>query len=91
MLAYDENNMLCEYEENGFIAACSNCHKLYRHTVSEQISGLREREYDNCPYCGYENGSSMSDECSNSKLREEDLRRLKKKSLLDVVINYCHE
>ena len=53
MLAYDENNVLCEYEENRFIAVCSNCHKLYHRTVSEQIPGFREREYDNCPYCGY--------------------------------------
>ena len=59
MLAYDENNVLCEYEENSSIAVCSNCHKLYHRTVSEQIPGLREHEYDNCPYCGYENGSSM--------------------------------
>lgn len=24
MLAFDENNVLCEYEENSFIAVCSN-------------------------------------------------------------------
>ncbi len=90
MLAYDENNALCEYEENSFIAVCSNCHKLYHRTVSEQIPGFREREYDNCPYCGYENGSSMSYDYSNSKLTKEELKRLKKNSLLDVVVNYCH-
>lgn len=91
MLAYDENDVLCEYEESSLIAVCSSCHKLYRRIVGEQIPGFREREYDNCPYCGNENGSSMSYDYSNSKLPREELIRLKKKSLLDVVVNYCNK
>lgn len=90
MLAYDENNLLCEYEESTYIVACSNCHKLYNQSISEQIPGFRERESDICPYCGCENGSSMSYDYSNSVLGTEELKHLKKKSLFKTVIDYCH-
>ena len=90
MLAYDVNNELQEFEENSFIGVCNNCHRLYYRSVSEQIPGFREWEDDNCPYCGYTNDSSMSYDYSNRKLSEEELKRLRTKSLFKTVIDYCH-
>lgn len=90
MLAYNENGVLCEYEDKSFLAVCSNCHKLYYRTMSEQIPGFREREYDSCPYCEHKNGSSMSYDYSISKLSNCDLKTLSKKSLLSKVVDFCH-
>lgn len=78
MLAYNENNKLTEYEEAHSLAVCESCHKVYRRTVNEQIPGFREREYDICPYCGNDNGSSMNYEYYNSMLTEEELKNLTK-------------
>lgn len=91
MLAYNENNKLTEYEEAHSLAVCESCHKVYRRTVNEQIPGCREREYDICPYCGNDNGSSMNYEYYNSMLTEEELKNLTKKSLIKKIIKYCHQ
>lgn len=90
MLAYDENDELQEFENNSLLGVCDNCHRLYHRSVSEQIPGFREWEDDNCPYCGHSNGSSMAYDYSNSRLSREELGKLKKKSLFEMVVNYCH-
>ncbi len=91
MLAYDENGKLCEFEEATSISVCSSCHHIYRSIVNEQIPGFREREYDTCPYCGYENDNNTSYDYSNSKLSNSELQRLRKKSLYKMILNFCHE
>jgi hypothetical protein len=50
---------------------CKACGKRYKQIQEEQISGFRDRSYDYCPYCGEENGSSMSWDYYNSKIDEE--------------------
>lgn len=90
MLAYSENNILTEYEEVESLVVCQNCHKIYRRFVNEQILGFREREYDTCPLCGNENGSSMSYEYHNSMLTETEMKSLTKMSLFKKILKYCH-
>ena len=91
MLAYDENGKLCEFEGNTSVSVFNKCHRLYRSFKSEQIPGFREREYDFCPYCGYENDSSMTYEYSNSILNNTELQMIRKKSLYTTITKYCHE
>ena len=91
MLAYDEHGMLVEFIEKNGIAVCSNCHRLYHQYLREQVPGMREREYDECPYCGYQAGSSMSYDFLNSKLSDEEISKMERKSLLDSVVKYCHQ
>lgn len=91
MLGYDENGKLCEFEEATSISVCSSCHRIYWSIVNEQIPGFREREYDACPYCGYENTSSMNYEYFNSNISSSELQRLRKKSLYGTIIKFCHE
>ena len=90
MLAYNSKNQLIEYEEKNNLKVCNNCHKIYRQIMYEQIFGMRDREYDNCPYCYAENGSSMIHDYSNSPINVVELNNLKTKSLIDTVVGYCN-
>lgn len=47
---------------------CKSCGKQYRQEQEDQVPGFRMRDYDVCPYCKAENGSSMSVEFNNSKM-----------------------
>lgn len=47
---------------------CMECGKEYYQRIEDQVPGFRDREYDICPYCYAENGSSMEYEFFNSKL-----------------------
>lgn len=47
---------------------CKKCNKDYLQWTEEQIAGFRDRDYDFCPYCGAENGSSMEVEFHNRKM-----------------------
>lgn len=49
---------------------CKHCGKTYIQRVEDQIPGFRDREYDICPYCLSENGSSMELDFFNSKLED---------------------
>lgn len=91
MLAYDENGKLREFEEISNIKVCETCHRLYRQVASEQISGMRERDYDACPYCNAKNGSSMRYDYYNSKLNIDEVSKLKRQSLMETVVKFCHE
>lgn len=90
MLAYDENGKVREFEEISNIKVCKVCHRLYGQSLSEQIVGMRERDYDYCPYCKAENGSSMSYDYYNSKFSEDIISRLKRKSLIKKVLKFCY-
>lgn len=90
MLSYDSKNKLREYEEIKGIKVCNNCHKLYRQQLCEQIPGLRAKEDDDCPYCGFSNGNSMSVEYANSVISDKELDELKQKSLIKTVLCFCH-
>ncbi len=50
------------------LIVCEHCKQKYFQQTSRQTEGLRDREYDICPYCGAENGSSMGVEFNNQKL-----------------------
>lgn len=91
MLALDEKNRLTEFEDLNGLKVCSFCHRLYKQRVMTQMSGMREREYDICPFCEEENDSSMQIDYFNSKLPADELAKLKKKSLIKKVVRYCHE
>ena len=91
MLAIDENGKLKEYEAVSNLVVCEHCHKLYRQTRTEQIPGFREKEEDNCQYCAYKNGSSMSYEYFNYSLSDDEYKKLKRTSLIKKVIEYCHD
>jgi len=47
---------------------CVHCGKVYIQYIEEQIPGCRDKEYDICPYCNKENGSSMELDFFNSKV-----------------------
>ena len=53
------------------IVSCKHCGKKYIQRTEDQQPGFRERDYDRCPYCGKDNGSSMEVEYLNRKLEEE--------------------
>lgn len=56
-----------ESQWNKFEVVCRHCEKIYIQTVTDQIAGLRDRDYDICPYCHECNGSSMEFEFTNRK------------------------
>lgn len=70
MLAYNENGMLQNYPEEHHIVECKSCQKRYHQSITDQVPGFRDRDYDVCPYCGYTNGSSMDVEYSNRPIEE---------------------
>ena len=49
---------------------CYHCGKQYMQRTEDQVPGFRDREYDICPYCHEENGSSMEVEYFNYKIGE---------------------
>lgn len=79
MIAYNENGKLAEFEEYESIAVCKSCKKPYYRHKTEQVPGFRDRDYDECPYCGEINGSSMDWEYSNRKMTDDEIEKLKKK------------
>ena len=46
---------------------CKSCGKIYTQELEEQMPGFRQKDYDICPYCDFENGSSMAYEYTNKK------------------------
>lgn len=79
MLAYNENGELAEFEEHGGVAVCKFCKQPYHRYETEQVPGFRIKDYDICPYCGKENGSSMEWEYSNRKMTDDEIKQLKAK------------
>lgn len=88
MLAYDEHGVLDEFVEKNGITVCSNCHRLYHQYLRDQVPGMREREYDECPYCGYQAGSSMSYDYLNSTM---NLRCRALKFTLGILLSVVRE
>lgn len=68
---FNENGKLEDFAEETRIVVCKICGKRYRQSVEEQVPGFRDRSEDICPYCNKSNGSSMSEEYTNSKLSDE--------------------
>ena len=66
---YDENGdfkgPLDRYSE---IKTCIGCRREYRSVMEEQIIGFRQKDLDNCPYCGYTNGFSINWNFYNSRM-----------------------
>ena len=91
MLAYDEKNRLVEFEKTSNIKVCEKCHRLYRQILSERISEIKKWNYDYCPYCATENGRSMSNDYCNSELDNDEISKLKRTSLIEEVVKYCHQ
>ena len=50
------------------IVTCIACGKKYLQWTEDQIAGCRDKDYDICPYCNADNGSSMEIEFHNRKL-----------------------
>lgn len=53
---------------NSNTVTCPHCHSKYRQETESQLPGFRDRDYNICPYCHKENGSSMSVEYHNYPL-----------------------
>lgn len=70
MQQYNENGDLSGFTVEYGIKLCSKCHRKYKQRTEEQVPGFRDRDYDICPYCGSENGTSMQVEFYNSKIGE---------------------
>lgn len=68
MQQYYENGDLADFAVEYGIKMCPKCRRKYKQRTEEQVPGFRDRDYDNCPYCGAENGSSMQVEFYNSKI-----------------------
>ena len=91
MLALNEKDKLEEFEECSYLKVCKSCHKIYKRRITNQIPGMREREYDTCPICGQENESSMEFDFFNSEISLDELAKLKRKSLAKTIVSYCHQ
>ena len=65
---YNSEGKLEEFEEYSRQVTCKSCGKMYKQVCEEQVPGFRDKSYDICPYCGNENGSSMSEEYTNYPL-----------------------
>ncbi len=68
MQQYNENGDLADFAVEYGIKMCPKCRRKYKQRTEEQVPGFRDRDYDTCPYCGAENGSSMQVEFYNSKI-----------------------
>ena len=77
---YNENGNLQEYESWKNIVVCPNCKKPYRQRCEEQVPGFRDKDYDICPYCHEDNGSSMSVEYFNSPMSDEEIEAYNKRN-----------
>lgn len=75
---YNENGELQNYAEWDQIVKCLKCGKPYKQHVEEQVPGFRDKDYDICPYCQHENGSSMEKEYFNAKLSKEEIKSIAK-------------
>ena len=64
---------LQNFEEWSQVVTCKKCGKPYYQDCEEQVPGFRDMDYDICPYCGNENGRSMSEEYSNSAMNEKEI------------------
>ncbi len=69
---YNADGELQEFEEYEHTASCLNCNKKYRQVCEEQVPGFRTKSYDVCPYCGNENGQSLSVDFYNFKISSEE-------------------
>lgn len=58
------------YDNEDTIKTCKHCNRKYIQYTEEQIAGCRDKDYDYCPYCGNENGSSMNVEYHNRKINK---------------------
>ena len=72
-LYYNSDGELEYFEETTRLVLCPNCGKPYRQDEEEQVAGFRDKDYDICPYCQHENGSSMSVEYTNYPLSEDEI------------------
>ena len=72
---FNENGKMQNYDEWSQIVVCKNCGKPYRQDCEEQVPGFRDRDYDICPYCKHENGSSMDEEYHNYALSDAEIER----------------
>lgn len=54
------------------LCICKKCRERYRQYLEEQTPGFRQKDYDICPYCGYENRSSMEYEFYNERIEDDD-------------------
>ena len=52
------------------IITCPHCGKKYLQWTEDQTPGFRIKDEDICPYCGHENGSSMSVEFHNRRMED---------------------
>lgn len=69
---FNENGQIQHYEESSGTAVCKACGKRYIRSTEEQVPGFRDKSYDDCPYCGHTNGSSMDEEYHNSKMEGDE-------------------
>ena len=70
---YNADGNLQYFEEWNRLVVCKKCGKPYRQYCEEQVAGFRDRDYDICPYCSYENGSSMEEEYTNYALTDIEI------------------
>lgn len=54
------------------IVICKKCSKQYRQICVGQEPGIGERDYDICPYCSNENGSSKVIYYGNTVIKEDN-------------------
>jgi len=69
---FDDNGEYREFEFWENRVSCIKCGKTYRQVCEEQAPGFRSRDLDVCPYCGTENGSSISINYYNYKISDSE-------------------
>ena len=72
---YNADGELQNFDEWSQVVVCKKCGKPYHQDCEEQVPGFRDMDYDICPYCGNENGRSMSEEYSNSAMTEDEIKK----------------
>lgn len=88
MCPYPINNLFLGNKNR---VVCKNCHKPYFQLLDQQIEGFRIKDYDICPYCGYENGSSMTYEYYNEPLNQVHFGIKNSESLYKKLTDFCHD
>ncbi len=76
------NDHFCDIPVEDKIRKCKYCGEYYRCEETEQMSGFREMDEENCPYCNKTNNQSMEYEYSCKKITGEETEYLKQKGVI---------
>ena len=74
-LYYNADGNLKNFNSWEQTVVCPKCKKPYIQQCEEQVPGFRDKDYDVCPYCSADNGSSMSVEYRNFPMSDAEIAK----------------